>query len=446
MRLLLSLLIVIACKPSVRQPISDLHAITDGKLMLGTVAAITRQGNHSVYRLLVCKNSIATEDRKVYSDTNSCRPALVSSSSGKEIVLFPNHLQRGFAAKWKGRLKRSAIGTMVAIPIIVAIPVAKKMSEPFYKYVTKTVKKGDTKVVSKLADSSDPLLASKGNEFYQQLHNLQTQELSKFIDSVEGRQLTQREMVGVMEIIKLHGHTLGSINQTSLISKLENQRQMLLDMKQTGQQFTNSPLSKQEDKFIDDFSDKYIEHENSFLDIEAILEGNKATPPQQGMIEMLPRMTKISKQLTDDMPRYYDLYVDKVLIGTDKTIDEAIDIVDKKLVESKTKYDRFALNRDEFAQDLRSEELTEVFKKSFDFNWLSRGVGFTAGTSVIVSLEESIWGHGDRLASRYWSKIFHDSYSLDRAITVKDLPDILRSLAKTFRCQVNDQALQLANH
>ena len=441
MKAILSLLIIISCKPAIRQQTSDLQAITDGKLMLGTVAAVTKQGNHQVYRLLVCKNNIDTEDKSVFSDTNSCRPALVSQTTKKEIVLFPNHLHRGFAEKWKGRLKRATIGTLVALPFLVAIPIAQVVGKPVYKYVKNTVKKGDIDVASKLADNA-PGLASKGNKFYQQQLNLQSEEIVKFINSIKGKELTQREMIGITEIIKLHGDTLASIDQTTLISKLEDYHQMLLDLKRTGQQLTSSPLSKQEEEFLDQFSLKHMEHQNRFFKFEQVHKKYYQMPSQDEMIEALQRLTATSKELTDDMPRYYELFVNKELVDSGKTIDEAISIIDRKITDSKQQYDKFAQKRDNFAEGMRVEGRQEILEKLFEFSWFAWGVGLAAGTSVIIALEESIWGHGDRLASRYWSKIFHDGYYLERATTVKDLSKILHSLAKTFRCQVNDKALQ----
>ena len=130
------------------------------------------------------------------------------------------------------------------------------------------------------------------------------------------------------------------------------------------------------------------------------------------------------------------------MVSSDKTIDEAINIIDRKITQSKQQYDKFAKERDDFAEDMRVEGRREILEKLFEFSWFAWGVGLTAGTSVIIALEESIWGHGDRLASRYWSKIFHDGYYLERATTVKDLSKILHSLAKTFRCKVNERALQ----
>ena len=445
MKAILSLLVIIACKPAIRQQTSDLQAITDGKLMLGTVAAVTKQGNHQVYRLLVCKNSVNTEDKSVFSDTNSCRPALVSKETNKEIVLFPNHLHRGFAEKWKGRLKRATIGTIIALPFMVAIPIAQVVGKPVYKYVKNTVKKGDIDVAPKLVDSA-PGLAGKGSKFYQQQLNLQSEEIIKFINNIKGKELTQQELTAVVEIIELHGNTLSSINQTGLINQLEDYRQMLLDLKRTGQQLASSPMTKQEDEFLDDFALKYIEHENKFFNFEKVRKGIYKIPSQNEMIEALQRLTATSKQLTDDMPSYHTLFVSKNLVDSDKTIDEAISIIDRKLTATRQKYDKFAKERDDFAEGMRIQGRQEILEKLFEFSWFAWGVGLAAGTSAIVALEESIWGHGDRQASRYWNKIFHDGYYLDRAMTVKDLPKILHSLAKTFRCQVNDRALQLETY
>ena len=441
MRILL-LLLIVSCKPAIRQT-SDLQAITDGKLMLGTVAATTRQGDHQVYRLLVCKNNVATDDASVFNDDNSCRPALVNQQH-KEIILLPNHLRRGFAEKYKGRFKRATIGTLVALPFLIAIPIAKVAGRPAYKYVKNTIKKGDIGIASKLVDS-ELGLASKGNKFYRELHDLQNKELNRFASSIEGKRLSTDEMYGVADIIKLHEGTYLSIDQLTMISKLEDQREVLLDLKKTGQQFTGSPVSEQEVKFLEQFNDQKLHLEESFSKVDEFRTGKKNVYTQKNMVNSLERLPNKSKQLIYDMPRYYELYV-KELIGNTKTTDQAINAIDKQLARNKNAYNAFAEGRDEIAQRMLDKNKKEILDELFDFNWLAFGVGLAAGSAVILSLEESIWGHGDRQASRYWSKIFHDSYHLDRAMTVKDLPKIIHSLAKTFHCQVNDKALQLANY
>lgn len=437
MRLLLLSVIIISCKPATRTPTTDLHAITDGQLMLGTVAAIAKRGKQQVYRLLVCKNDIETENSQVYNDDNSCRPALVNQQ--QEIVLFPNHLQRGFVEKYKGRIKRATIGTLVALPFLVAIPIISLAGKPVWKYVKKLSKEGNLEQLQKFADRQ-PGLAKQGNQFYQELYNLQTEELSKFATLIEGKNLTRTEESALANILNLNGQVYRLTDKTTQILKLEDQHQMLLDLKQTGQQLSPMILGKQEEKFLDDLEFKKIDYDNQLLfnNILKFLKGNQDIP------KFLKELETTGNQLLNDAPRYYQLFAKNYIIDANN-LDEALDIIDKQLIKERNGYDKLATETEGLAKNIRDNNVTEVFDEIFEIPWFAWGAGLVAGSAVLISLNESIWGHGDRQASRYWNKIFYDSYNLDKAMTVKDLPVILQSLAKTFSCQVNSRALMLAN-
>lgn len=442
MRLLLSMLVIAAnCKPAVRQPVADLHAITDGKIMLGAVAAVNQQRNLRVYRLLVCKVNIATEDTRVFDDDQQCRPALVNQRNA-EVVFWPNKLRRGFAEKYKGRLKRATIGMIVALPFLIAIPIAQAAVKPVYRYVRTITKKGELGQWQKLADG-DPGLASKGNEFYRHLYDRQAPALDKLASSIRGQDLSYEEIRGLAHIIRFNRNTYDMLSQTSLISKLEAQHKMLLDMKQTGQSFHRVDLSEEEANFIDNFVTKWQEWEDTQLPLDNFLagKGRDIYPPE--IQDILDQVTTAERQLIEDMPRFHEL-VSKSTISPSNNFDEAMIATEKELAKVKGATDELAELRDRLALSIRNENTKEILSRWADFSWLSLGVGFAASSAVFASLEQSIWGYGDRQASKYWNKIFHDSYLLSDAYAVNDLPKILHSLAKTFGYQVNDRALQLA--
>ena len=443
MRLLLSMLVIAtSCKPAVREPVADLHAITDGKLMLGTVAAVTKRRNLHVYRLLVCKVNIATEDTRVFGDDGQCRPALVDQH-GVEVIFYPNKLRQGFAAKYKGRLKKATIGLLVSLPFLIAIPIAQTAVKPVYRYVRTITKKGDLGQWQKLADS-DPGLASKGNAFYRHLHDRQAPALDKLASSIRGQDLAYEEIRGLASIIRFNSNTYDMLSQTSLISKLEDQHKMLLDMKSTGQNFRGVALSGEENKFINNFElTKWHEWENPQLPLNNFLTGKGRDLTPVEIQNMLGQVTTAERNLLKDMPRYHELVV-KDIISQSNNLDEAMTAIEKELAKIKGATDKLAEQRDELAKVIRAENTREILSRWADFSWFALGVGVTASYAVFSSFNESIWGHGDRQASRYWNKIFHDRYQLSNAYAVNDLPKILRSLAKTFGYQVNDRALHLA--
>ena len=442
MRLLLSTLVIAtSCKPAVREPVADLHAITDGKIMLGTVAAVNQQKNLRVYRLLVCKVNIATEDSRVFSDSNSCRPALVDQR-GVEVIFWPNKLRQGFAEKYKGRLKRATIGMLVALPFLIAIPIAQTAVKPVYRYVRTITKKGELGQWQKLAHS-DPGLASKGNEFYRHLFDRQAPALDKLASSIRGQDLSYEEIRGLANIIRFNSNTYEMLDSTSLITKLEAQHKMLLDMKSTGQNFRGVALSGEEAKFIDNFVSKWREWKDPQLPLNEFLAGEGRDILPMEIQNILEKVTTAERQLIEDMPRYHEL-LSRNTISLSNNLDEAMTAIEKELAKIKGATDQLAERRDELAQGIRAENTRKILSRWADFSWLALGVGGTAGHAVLTSFQESIWGYGDRQASRYWNKIFHDRYQLSDAYAVNNLPKILRSLAKTFGYQVNDRALQLA--
>ena len=100
-----------ACKSTVRAPVSDLHAITDGRVTLGVVASENEEGLQ-VYRLLLCKR-FSVYDAATFADRTKCLPAMLDGD-GREVVIFHNSLRRSFAAKYGNYAKIVAGVALVA--------------------------------------------------------------------------------------------------------------------------------------------------------------------------------------------------------------------------------------------------------------------------------------------------------------------------------------------
>lgn len=101
----------ISCKSTVRSPVSDLQAVTDGRVTLGVVASENKEGLQA-YRLLLCRNQINYHDAQVFANSNMCLPALVDSA-GQEVVIFPDRLRRPFGVKIANYAK-IAVGVALA--------------------------------------------------------------------------------------------------------------------------------------------------------------------------------------------------------------------------------------------------------------------------------------------------------------------------------------------
>lgn len=101
----------ISCKSTVRAPVSDLQAVTDGRVTLGVVASENEEGLQA-YRLLLCRNQADYHDAQVFANSNMCLPALVDSA-GQEVVIFPDRLRRPFGVKIANYAK-IAVGVVLA--------------------------------------------------------------------------------------------------------------------------------------------------------------------------------------------------------------------------------------------------------------------------------------------------------------------------------------------
>ena len=106
------LLCLASCKIIARQPVGDLQAVTDGKLVLGVVASTNEVGSNA-YRLLLCKHEVA-QDEQNFSNENFCRSALLDDS-GNEVVLLANERRRAFAAKYGGYAAGAAALALLAV-------------------------------------------------------------------------------------------------------------------------------------------------------------------------------------------------------------------------------------------------------------------------------------------------------------------------------------------
>ena len=75
--------------------------------------------------------------------------------------------------------------------------------------------------------------------------------------------------------------------------------------------------------------------------------------------------------------------------------------------------------------------------------WGLGGLGAATAGAVMVSLNNSIWGNGEKQLGKHWSQIFSTNSDFADATTVKDLPTILTKLARVLGHNVNRKALAL---
>ena len=108
--------VFVACKPLVRQHVSDLSAVSDASLTLGVVPIERGDGMHA-YRMLLCKKA-ESYPSSMLADDSRCRVALLDHN-GAEVAFLPNEFKRDFATKYKGYAK-AAIASFAIVPVALA--------------------------------------------------------------------------------------------------------------------------------------------------------------------------------------------------------------------------------------------------------------------------------------------------------------------------------------
>lgn len=157
---LLTLLIATACTIiTLRQPVMQAHAVTDGRLTLGAVPSESETGLQ-VYRLLLCKN-FSTYDPSMFNDSEVCQAALVDDAQ-REVVVVPDKLRRSFATKFSHHALVTAAGVAAFTAAAIGI----------YKWFPK---------VNRMVED----LGRKINTAYDQNHALHKDKYDKVVDEVE---------------------------------------------------------------------------------------------------------------------------------------------------------------------------------------------------------------------------------------------------------------------
>lgn len=91
---------------------------------------------------------------------------------------------------------------------------------------------------------------------------------------------------------------------------------------------------------------------------------------------------------------------------------------------------------------LAKEAVEKVDQKNRKW-WGLGGLSAATAGAVMVSLNSSIWGNGEKQLGEHWSQIFSTNSDFADATMVRDLPGILTKLAQVLGHSVNREALAL---
>ena len=474
----------VACKPIARQPVSDFHAVTDGNLALGAVPVESDDGGEAqAYRLLVCKKSM-TYPKWMLEDDSRCRSALLTEN-GDEVVLLPDHLQRDFAAKYEGYAKAAAIP--VAVVLVASggmmargawIDVAKKAGGVVGglesglrgavgsagKAIDETVKGGaywfdshvPVKWVSQHGFVRTPIAKLwEGISWVAEQPYKIWANLAKRVRGIDLRVTTvtfDKQILkstlkkgGKNARIEANDILMKSIEYNAITGKLNRLKQVQRDIRNMNDDKIQDYMTKAGND-ADDFGKKFI--------------GNKG---------------EIKKHADGDKHKTLEKIVGKEKQPSAKEVDNVVALHSNFMHYRKYSYNQeIAAFKDQPAEEFR-KYLDDTIKalegdeagsvnSAKNAYFAAKGgrqyglnggdittqkvntaamAGVLASVGILATMDQSIWGHGDRQVSKHWSQIFSDGNSFQDNTQATDLRGILNTLANDFDFVVNEKAFQL---
>lgn len=430
-------LLFTACKPAVRAPVAELFAVTDGQLTLGAVP-IEKDDGAQAYRLLVCKKSM-TYPKWMLEDTSRCRIALLTES-GQEVAFLSDHMQRGFAAKYSGYAKQAAL----VIPTIVGVAVVGNwlIRKPFMEGTVETV-----------TDAAGIVREKTG--FVKEFWDTTKNKISRLIpDAFKNRVLgpagINYHRGRYSAAVLAHETALKVRKPKKVVEALQISRAEEGKILEAGENLRSAEKRKELLTNLQKLDETERSEQIASMQKEAErLRGTFDNPIQwiwnhrnklQGRIPAVFSSSDLSlqKEYLDGLSNYNDLdmlrgILDKSNKGSSfDFLDNELKSVDEAIIKARDAY--------RAAKDAKNYALGGVKLSALKTGAVG---GAAAGAVMLATIDTSIWGHGERQVSKYWSQIFHEKDSFGNAASVGDLRGILNTLADTFGFVVNEQALAL---
>ena len=440
------LLLLMACKPMARGPVSGLEAIGDDNLTLGMVPVENNSGIRA-YRLLICRKS-ASYPKWMLEDSNRCRPALLDQDSS-EVVFLQDDLERDFATKYVG------YGKGFILPALIGAGAATIGVSAATKVVG-----GSKWVIGKgFAKAKDGWVWVKN-----------------IFDNVSGKVLSivpdrfKNIPVGTAGVIKYRATFESALRQLQVAQTTNRALPKQLGVTLTGMRNT---VREQGEIYTAALKLRSLEVEQSALrQVEKMDAGAHADhvaklqarnekilgdglDPKQVEKWRVAAETNINswQPYVRNLPDLNEFNRNKFVIDNinkSEEITTRINSIDGEMTTA-----REALRK---AKD--SREHTVIAGLPVDKARLgavggvvaATGLGatvagtatdtITSATQTLIDLDRSLWGYADRQTSMYWSQVFREGDMQD-ARQVQDLRAILGSFAEVFGHKVNEDAFAL---
>ena len=453
------LLLLMACKPMARGPVSGLEAIGDDNLTLGMVPVENNSGIRA-YRLLICRKS-ASYPKWMLEDSNRCRPALLDQDSS-EVVFLQDDLERDFATKYAG------YGKGFILPALIGAGAA-----TIGVSVTTKVVGGGKKLVEEWVIGKGFAKAKDGWVW-----------VKNIFDNVSGKVLSivpdrfKNIPVGTAGIVKYRVTYETSLRQLQVAQTTNKALPKQLGVTLQGMEAT---VREQGSIYASALNLRSLEIEQS-----ALRQFDSMSPEEQA--KHVESLTATNKQIADNNDKMFFA----TMANWDKTVatgkneftnmDGFNDYIHK--LPSRNEHDRNKFIIDNMD---KSEEITarinsidgEIIAARQDLQkaknnrehtviaglpvnkarWgavggvvAATGLGatvagtatdtITSATQTLIDLDRSLWGYADRQTSMYWSQVFREGDMQD-ARQVQDLRAILGAFAEVFGHKVNEDAFAL---
>ena len=425
-----------ACKPLVRQSVSDLTAISDENLTLGIVAITHSNGTHA-YRMLLCKKA-EVYPPSMLADDSHCRVAL-HDRSGAEIAFLPNDFRRDFGTKYKGYAKKATIFTLAIVPFALV-----GLNAGMWRHVKKmkAVEKGDIKFGGKglsgdfTGDLIDKGLGDSGYLYYSKAYDFH---------------FSQLEVIDDKGIIKLSNPLHPAIYELGSAARLKvmtDNKKLLAELSNLAPDARKVRLDKLEEEVkalnngvLNDGPESFLrEFDAVQYNIHRLMGGMDEIPvPEGGLPSVTKELEDASKAYKEGILRKEEILVKMEILEKSNNLEQLAKNTDEDLLELKEEL------LDQDAKSLRGyleKARLEKFAKRDTKIGAIGGAGLA--TAILLAIDKSIWGYADRQVSKHWHQIFVENDDFNDTRQVNDVRLILQVLADRFGFFVSQKALQLA--
>ena len=441
------LLLVSACKPLVRQHVSDISAISDARLTLGVVPIEKDDGRHA-YRMLLCKKAEAYPP-SMLADERFCRTAL-HDRSGAEIAFMPNEFKRDFGTKYKGYAKQATILGLAIVPFAI---LGGRAGAWRHTKKIEALSKGDIdlselKAGKFSADLINKQFSSNGWEFYstewkQLFDNVMKSNSNEQVPADELKRLAD-SLVGFPESLATAAQLKIAEDSKKLLQELidlsdEQRAARFTKLDEEIKSFNNGVLHDEDGSFWKEFEGTKERFE------QLIKEAQSEDKTVDELRSIMEELEQVGENYHKGILQYHEVEGRMTIREFRQRLVRYAAVNDKIIANNKESLLNF---EDGQSMPLRVYEYNKSLEQSTELAQRNRTIGRVGGAglaaAIMLALDKSIWGYADRQVSKYWNQIFVEHEDFKDISRVKDVRFILQVLADKFGFFVNQRALQLA--